>query len=570
LRAFAKLWGSLAGESNAAKRDRLLEGYFRNAAPDAAACAAIFLLGRDAARLVEAGKLLDWAAAEAELPGWLAAECQDATGDPLEAAALLIPRGKTGNEISTREMKTRLDRMAGLSIDQWREEVVRSWRQLGPAENLVFNKLLSGGLRWREAMPALARALAAVSGIDAAAMARRLASWTGETGESFAELVAAGGVFGDTGCLHSFAGRHPITDEIRAGENCPNWRFEWLWPGERAQLISRHGRAMVWSIEQEDVTAMFPELCEAAKLLPTGTVMEGIIAGWREGRPVRLDSSRLKKSPSRQAILEAPVVFLALDLLEFGGRALTSASLASRLLELDRAVATIGPGMPIRASKALAVATWEDAGRWVTQARALGAGGLLTRRLFAATDGGSAGREWIEWKAPPMLIDAVLLSVERGRGGQSSSHRKLAFGVWASDKLVPVAEIGAQLATEELLELDELVERHTQERFGSSTVVRPELVFEISFEGVQASPRRKARIALIEPRVRRKRPDKTSAQAARLDDLSAPRGAPGPVPAEARERMLPFCNFGAMVSPHGSRNLPLAPGEGSETSCGDA
>jgi DNA ligase-1 len=573
MRAFAKLWAILADETDRVRQERLLEDYFRKATPSDSASAVNFLIGSRSVPLAAPGDLLEWAVAEAGIPGWLASECLKTTGDPLEAAALLIQTPEGVDEFSLSEIKDRLAQIAELPDGERRGAIVAVWRGMGAAEILVFNKLLCGGLRWREARQCLARTLAVVAGADAPTMARRLEGWGGDSGEAFAGLISSRAEFGEGAGLYPFARRRPLGDRDRAGEPASAWRFLIDWPGERIQLILRRGRAMLWSIEQEDVTDRFPEIGEAAKSLPDGTVLEGIVSGWRDGHPATLGEARGRRSrrtAARSMVLESPAVFLSTDLLEINGRALAASRFSDRLREMEIALARVGAGMPIKLSEAVAVSTWEDAEALARRAKESGASGVLARRLSGAdgTDSGEYG--WVELKAPLSRIDAVLLSLERGRGGRGSGFRKLTFGVWAGNRLVPVAETGVEIAGNELLELDELVERHALDRFGSVVAVSPIWVFEIAHEGTRESPRRKAGLVLVNPRVIRRRRDRAPAEAARVEELR--RGCQKVIPQgnpEPKEQMLPFRNLDALDAPHGSGNLFNAPGEGSGRFCGD-
>jgi DNA ligase-1 len=65
------------------------------------------------------------------------------------------------------------------------------------------------------------------------------------------------------------------------------------------------------------------------------------------------------------------------------------------------------------------------------------------------------------------------------------------------------------------------VRKNTLDRFGPVRQVRPEQVFEIAFEGIQASPRHKSGVALRFPRIARWRRDKPPAEADTLADLRA-------------------------------------------------
>ena len=104
-------------------------------------------------------------------------------------------------------------------------------------------------------------------------------------------------------------------------------------------------------------------------------------------------------------------------------------------------------------------------------------------------------------------------------------HRKLAgagaFAVWHEGELVPVAKAYSGLNNDEIKKVDQFIRANTLERFGPVRVVKPELVFELAFEGIQASPRHKSGVAVRFPRMARWRTDKKPDQADTLEALKA-------------------------------------------------
>ena len=95
------------------------------------------------------------------------------------------------------------------------------------------------------------------------------------------------------------------------------------------------------------------------------------------------------------------------------------------------------------------------------------------------------------------------------------------FSVWDGDRLVPIARAYSGLTDEEIHRVDAFVRRNLVEKFGPVRTVRPELVFELGFESVQRSARHKSGLAVRFPRIVRWRPDKTAAEADRLEAVRA-------------------------------------------------
>ena len=129
--------------------------------------------------------------------------------------------------------------------------------------------------------------------------------------------------------------------------------------------------------------------------------------------------------------------------------------------------------------------------------------------------------DWWKWKINPYSVDAVLIYAQRGSGRRASLYTDYTFGIWDGDKLVPFAKAYSGLTDEEIRQVDAFVRRNTVERFGPVHVVKPELVFELAFEGIQRSDRHKSGIAVRFPRMARWRTDKKPADADTLETVKA-------------------------------------------------
>ena len=95
------------------------------------------------------------------------------------------------------------------------------------------------------------------------------------------------------------------------------------------------------------------------------------------------------------------------------------------------------------------------------------------------------------------------------------------FAVKDGDKLVPFAKAYGGLTDKEFAKVDHFIKRNSLEKFGPVRTVKPELVFEIAFEGIAESKRHKSGVAVRFPRMSRWRPDKNAEDIHTLDDLKA-------------------------------------------------
>ncbi len=147
------------------------------------------------------------------------------------------------------------------------------------------------------------------------------------TPERYLSLIDAGDHVVADGHPYPFFLAHSLTlpvERIAEELGAPaGWLIEWKYDGIRAQLVRRAGKAWLWSRGEELITERFPEIVEQARSLPDGTVLDGEILVWRDDMPqpfALLQRRVTRKSVTANVLREAPVAFMAYDLLELGGQ----------------------------------------------------------------------------------------------------------------------------------------------------------------------------------------------------------------------------------------------------------
>lgn len=550
MKRFTQLYTELDETSRTHEKVAALESYFREAPPADAAWALYFLSGGKISRTVTSTLLQNWAATEAGQPAWLFSECREAVGDLAETIALVLPaQDFTLNEPLHRLVRERLLPLAHQSQDSRRSGVRRIWRELDSRGRLVWNKLLTGAFRAGVAQTLLVRALAQVAGIDQAVMAHRILGPWQPTPEDYLKIIkadATGPV--EAAMPYPFYLATSLEDHPAELGDVAIWQVEWKWDGIRTQLLHRAGETLIWSRGDEMVTAVFPEIARAASRLPDGTVLDGEIIAWKSEKPQpfgKLQQRLGRKRVGWKLQQDAPVVFLAYDLLERAGEDWRARPLETRRRELEKIIGEIqsapatdlapedSPELfadddpksrsmpPLRISPLLFVASWEEMARLQGQSRAQGVEGLMLKRRSSIYGVGRIRGDWWKWKIEPLTIDAVLLSAQTGHGRRASLYTDYTFGVWHEGSLVPVAKAYSGLTDDEILEVDQFVRGHTTGRFGPIRTVQPELVFELAFEAVNESKRHKSGVALRFSRMNRWRRDKSAAEADTLASLRA-------------------------------------------------
>jgi DNA ligase-1 len=523
MKAFADLYAALDETNKTSEKVAALTRYFAAAPPADAAWAIYFLTGRKPRQVVPSRKLWDWAVEASGLPEWLFAESYHAVGDIAETIALALPEPERSSDLPLAHwVEQRLLPLRGMAEAEQKQALLGAWAELDRRQRFVWNKLITGAFRVGVAQQMVIRALAQVTGIDAAAIAHRLMGAWEPTADFHARLTSLEAGDADVSRPYPFFLAHPLEGEPAELGPVEDWQIEWKWDGIRAQLIRRQGAVFLWSRGEELVTERYPEIAALGQTLPDGTAIDGEILCWRDGavQPFALLQQRIgRKAVSKKILQEVPVVLMAYDLLEHEGRDIRALALQDRRQRLEQLAAALAAAPALVTSPLVTGASWQALTELRAESRSRNVEGLMLKRRSAPYRVGRQRGDWWKWKVNPFTVDAVLIYAQRGSGKRASLYTDYTFGLWDQGKLVPVAKAYSGLTDEEIRQVDAFVRRHTMEKFGPVRTVRPELVFELGFEGIQRSSRHKSGVAVRFPRMLRWRTDKKAEEADTLETL---------------------------------------------------
>jgi DNA ligase-1 len=227
-----------------------------------------------------------------------------------------------------------------------------------------------------------------------------------------------------------------------------------------------------------------------------------------------------RKNITKKQLTEAPVGFIAYDLLEHGGDDIRHLPLTDRRSMLAEII--LGLEQPsIHLSPVIDFDNWEQLTATRTRSREMGSEGIMLKKKDSIYHVGRMRGDWWKWKIYAITIDAVMIYAQKGHGRRSNLYTDYTFAVRDGDKLVSFAKAYSGLTDKEFAQVDNFVKRNSLEKFGPVRTVKPELVFEIAFEGIAASNRHKSGVALRFPRMSRWRKDKKVEEINTLDDLKA-------------------------------------------------
>jgi len=556
---FAALYAELDASTATGDKVDALVRHFGRAAPDDAAWAVYFLAGGKPSQRVPSAVLREAACAEAGIDPWLFEECYQAVGDLAETIAHVLPPGTPGPRQGLAAwMRERVLPLRGLSPAGQRARLVDAWRELDSAGRFLLVKLIGGGFRVGVSRLLVQRALARHTGLDAQLLAERLVGWT--DARALPDAARWEALVAPPGQGRAAEGRpYPffLAHALQAGPDTlgavDEWLAEWKYDGIRAQVVRRGGGCWIWSRGEELVTERFPEVVAAAAAWPEGTVLDGELLVWPAGAAVpgsfqQLQPRLNRKTLPKKLLAEAPVVFLAYDLLESEGQDRRAEPQAARRAHLE----ALQQGQPaLRVSPLVPAGSWPALAAARAGARERGVEGLMLKHREARYGSGRTkdGGTWWKWKIEPLVVDAVLVYAQAGHGRRAGVYTDYTFAVWSRPpdsaeeaaavveaiarrepppaagsgalQLLPFAKAYSGLSDAEFKAVDRVIRATTIDKFGPVRSVRPTLVFEIGFEGIGASPRHKSGVAVRFPRMLRLRPDKPLHEADTLLSLNA-------------------------------------------------
>jgi DNA ligase 1 len=539
MKQFAALYTALDATTSTHDKLEALKTYFAGAAPEDAAWASYFLAGGKPRQSVPTRLLSEIACERAGLPGWLFEESYHAVGDLAETIAHILPPAQRTSELGlTQWIEQRILPLRGASPEALRERLFTYWDELDWSGRFLLTKLIGGGFRVGVARQLVVRALAELVGIDHKRIAQRMVGWTDsqqkpdaarylrliapETAGDGKDDVAQQAVESDQGLPYPFFLAHPLQADPETLGSPEHWQIEWKWDGIRAQLVKRMGHVWIWSRGEDLITSRFPEVAALGEALPDGYVLDGEILAWEPGASTPLPFARLqpriaRKTLTKKILADSPAAFLAYDLLEANGQDLRMTPLDERRLQLEALAGSLDTTLArdlLRVSPQVRAADWQTLATLRDESRARGVEGLMLKERQSMYGVGrtKASGTWWKWKIDPYAVDAVLVYAQRGHGRRASLYTDFTFAVWDESDgvrtLVPFAKAYSGLTDEEMRQVDAIVRKTTVEKFGPVRSVTPSLVFEIGFEGIQASPRHKSGVAVRFPRMLRWRTDK--------------------------------------------------------------
>lgn len=303
--------------------------------------------------------------------------------------------------------------------------------------------------------------------------------------------------------------------EILARLGPPVW-LEEKYDGIRCQVHRRGGRVELYSRDLKPLTAQFPELARAAATLPEDFIGDAELLAWRDARA--LPFAELQRRLGRRGDdlflgAEIPVSLSFYDLLWHAGQPLIAEPLRERRRRLEGLLAgACAPALRLAPVRPAATAAEIEAA--FLAARRRGNEGLMAKDPASPYSPGRRGLAWLKLKRAGATLDVVVVAVEQGHGKRRDVLSDYTFAIReeTTGRLLVLGKAYTGLTDAEIARLTDHFLATTTALRGRRREVLPQVVLEIAFDAIQASPRHDSGLALRFPRIVRLRPDKTPAE----------------------------------------------------------
>jgi len=520
---FAALVYTIGTTTKTNEKLTALQNYFSNATDQDKLWVIAIFSGRRPKRTVTTAQLKEWCIELTGLSNWLFEECYHTVGDLAETIALLTENIEEHtlslNNWSLSEYILQLIDLQKKEDALKKAFIIECWKSMQQQEKFVFNKLITGGFRIGVSQKIMINALAKTLQLEESTVAHKISGNWNPAEIKLQDLMNSNTI--DFSKPYPFYLAYALDKPLdNLGEE-QDWQAEWKWDGIRGQIIKRNNELFVWSRGEELMTNKFPEFTILQNLLPNGVALDGEIIPMQNNQPLpfALMQTRIgRKTITKKQLTEVPIHFLVYDIVEFEHIDCRHLSLIERRNLLEQIVQQTNHSV-LQISPTISFSTWHELSKLREQSRNYFAEGIMLKKKSSTYQVGRKVGDWWKWKIDPLTIDAVLIYAQKGHGRRSNLYTDYTFAVKDGDKLVSFTKAYSGLTDKELIEVDAFVKKNAIEKFGPVRTVKPELVFEIAFEGIAASNRHKSGVALRFPRIARWRKDKPPTEINTVEDL---------------------------------------------------
>ena len=515
MKNFAELCSLLGQTSNTENKELLLFEYLKKVNEEDILWSLYLLSGHKSNKIVSIGDIWSILSEHSGIPQWLIDESFIISGDKAETISLIMQKQSSAKSYTLSEIMLYIDTLKQFESSKLFEKIIIILVKLNQDEKYYFIKLITGSFNPEIELSSIVNVLVKLFKTDEVS-AYHLLKNLDPFQKNIKPIISHYKKYKDTFKIYPFSSTEKLINSEIISTNFKNWQFEWKWDGLRVQIVYRNNELLVWSKQNGLITEKFPEFYQITKDLPNGTVIEGEVAAFSSGKPLpyNLLYNRLKrKSVPKSVTGDTPIALIAYDILEYNGTDLREMPMADRRKQLEQLILLLGTQNVMYPSPVLEVRSLKSLNE-IKNSLPQYCKGIILKRLNSSYL--SAGSRF-SLNKEPFSVNGVLLYAQKGTG--IGIYNEFTFGVWDEGKLITFTKAKNNLTADDLKEVESFIKENTLEKFGPVRIVKPELVFEIHFEGISGSKRHKSGITLRNPEIKRRLKDKKPQEAGHLNDL---------------------------------------------------
>ena len=449
-------------------KQRVLLQYFSQASDLDKMAALKLFLGVRPKRLLSLSQLKELAYDESGISSWLLDESHKSTDDICETAALLFDT----IEASPHSLQYWIEQIH-LKVSQDAHEVhawmTHIWHNTSQEERFILNKLVTGTFRKKIDIALLADVLSQITTHSRTSIAYILNDKNTILKQSFESTFSESNLPDPKWLPGRFEEIDELPKRITALEKSKTWSGIPIAHGIRCQIIMHQNQFICWS-EAGNIVLKDSFEIDSGRHNLSAFVLEGEYNGDLHHFFIRhiLGFALLNQEHTVEDHQDQPIP----EYLQIADASIEFSFLSS-----------------------VSIAQWSDLPEII-----LGLKSTSFRGLQLFSNDRSVSRTYLV-SLPPHTLCCILLYAERKRGGGARQFSEYTFGVKSKDELVPIAKCSEGLSLSDKATVDAYIQKNIVDRFGPVLVVKPALIFELSFEGIRASSRTKSGLKLIQSKI---------------------------------------------------------------------
>lgn len=458
--------------------------------------------------------------------------CKTVTGSSSETIEKLftnIPAAQTkwkGEFLSLEQVKSIYEKVRGVSSRNDKQEILReAWSKMTPLEIKYFLRIMGrGSLRIGFESKSIVSAIAKAFGFQLDEV-RYVHMITGSIGKT--AILAKNNRLDEA----SFTLFQPVAFmlaspiESRAVNDYSKYIAEEKFDGMRCQLHVSGDKVKIFSRDLNEITHSFPEIADAftAKNI-SGAVFDGEICVVKDDTilPFQLLQKRMGlKKPSSKILEQYPTLLISYDILFYDGAPVFEQSLQER----RKLLSTLSKEYDLPISSQTKIQNESHIDELFERALEHGNEGLMLKLKDSTYEYGQRRKSWLKVKKPSGSLDTVMMYAHAGSGKRGGTYSDFTLGISVreddryEEEFIPIGKAYGGYTDEELKKLNDRIKEITVEKYGPTLGLRPDIVVELEFDGIQENKRTKANYTLRFPRFKAIRWDLSPNDADTLKDV---------------------------------------------------